>query len=75
MHYSGSFLYELLTEQERKDLHWYLEEYGLWPFYEFAERGKRIEALLVEVGEKAVQGSVWSSLCRQENRASVAFVS
>ena len=52
MHHSGTLLHELLTEQERNDLHWYLEEYGLWPFYEFAERGKRIEALLVDVGKR-----------------------
>src|SRR6266566_200806 len=52
MHHSGTLLHELLTEQERNDLRWYLEEYGLWPFYEFAERGKRIEALLVEVGKR-----------------------
>jgi tetratricopeptide (TPR) repeat protein len=52
MHHSGTLLNELLTDQERKDLRWYLEEYGLWPFYEFAERGKRIEALLVEVGKR-----------------------
>src|ERR1700736_1776127 len=52
MHHSGTLLNDPLTEQERGDLRWYLEEYGLWPFYQFAERGKRIEAMLVEVGKR-----------------------
>ena len=52
MHLSGTLLHDPLTQQERDDLHWYLEEYGLWPFYEFAERGKHVEELLVQVGKR-----------------------
>src|SRR5713226_7768389 len=38
--------------RERKELRWYLEEYPLWPYYEFAERGKQIEALLPKIGKQ-----------------------
>ncbi len=41
-----------LTQQERQELRWYLEEYPLWPFSEFAERGKQIEDLLPEIGKR-----------------------
>jgi tetratricopeptide (TPR) repeat protein len=41
-----------LTEQERADLRWYLEEYWKWPFEGFAEHARGVEALLVEVGKR-----------------------
>ena len=52
MHHSGTLLNELLTEQERKDLRWYLEEYWKWPFEGFAQHARGVEALLVEVGKR-----------------------
>src|SRR6266571_1752900 len=58
--YEEDLLTDPLTEQERKELRWYLEEYPLWPYYEFAERAKLIEALLPEIGKrlyKALFGS------------------
>ena len=50
--HEGDLLTDPLTPQERKELRWYLEEYPLWPYYEFAERGKQIEALLPEIGKR-----------------------
>ena len=50
--HEGDLLTDPLKEQERKELRWYLEEYPLWPYYEFAERGKQIEALLPEIGKR-----------------------
>ena len=67
--HSGDLLKDPLTQKERDDLRWYLEEYGLWPFYEFAERGKRIEALLVEVGKRLLKSVVAATMpapCRAE---------
>src|SRR5450759_165351 len=58
--YSGDLLTGPLTEKERVDLRWYLEEYWKWPYEGFAKRGKEVEALLVEVGKRlyrAVFGS------------------
>ena len=56
----GGLLRDLLTQQERNDLLWYLEEYWKWPYLEFAIRGKQVEDLLIEVGQRlynAVLGS------------------
>src|SRR6266566_1177763 len=50
--HEGGLLNDPLTQQERNELRWYLEEYPLWPYYEFAERGKQIEALLPEIGKR-----------------------
>ncbi len=47
-----NLLVDLLTSQERNDLQWYLEEYWKWPYLEFAERGKKVEALLPQVGRR-----------------------
>ncbi len=41
----GDLLHDPLTQQDRDDLHWYLEEYWKWPYLEFATRGKQVEAL------------------------------
>src|SRR3989442_625142 len=53
--HTGDLLKDPLSSEERQDLHWYLEEYWQWPFEGFAERGKRIEALLPLVGERLYQ--------------------
>jgi len=50
--HTGEVFTDPLTEAERDDLHWYLEEYWQWPYLEFAERGKRVEALLSDVGRR-----------------------
>ena len=58
--HAGDLLTGPLTEKERIDLRWYLEEYWKWPYEGFAKRGKEVEALLVDVGKrlyKAVFGS------------------
>ena len=60
MSHTGDLLADPLTEQERADLRWYLEEYWQWPFEGFAERARRIEDLLPELGKRlyeAVFGS------------------
>ncbi len=51
----GDLLRDPLTQQERDDLRWYLEEYWKWPYLEFAARGRRVEALLVDVGKRLYQ--------------------
>lgn len=59
--YSGDSLTDPLKQSERDDLRWYLEEYWLWPYEGFAQRGKEIEALLISVGKRlynAVFGSI-----------------
>lgn len=55
LRHGGDIFADPLTEAERNDLHWYLEEYWLWPYLEFAERGKRVEALLEEIGRRLYQ--------------------
>ncbi len=50
--HTGEIFTDPLTQRERDDLHWYLEEYWQWPYLEFAERGKRVEALLGDVGRR-----------------------
>src|SRR6266566_4510487 len=52
MNHTGDHLFNPLTEQEREELRWYLDEYPLWPYYEFAERAKQIEALLPKLGKR-----------------------
>jgi hypothetical protein len=55
MTYTGDLLTQPLTRKEHEDLHWYLEEYWKWPYLEFAERGKEIEQLLMDVGKRLYQ--------------------
>ncbi|MFL5704999.1 MAG: CHAT domain-containing protein, partial [Ktedonobacteraceae bacterium] len=50
--HAGDLLLDPLTEQERNDLRWYLEEYWMWPYEGFAERGKKVEALLAVLGSR-----------------------
>jgi hypothetical protein len=47
--HTGEIFTDPLTKAEWGDLRWYLEEYWLWPYLEFAERGRRVEALQGEV--------------------------
>jgi hypothetical protein len=51
----GGLLTDPITWQEREELLWYLEEYWKWPFYEFAQRGKQVEELLVDIGKRLYQ--------------------
>ena len=44
--HTGDLLSDPLTQQERNDLHWYLEEYWKWPYEQFLKRGRQIEDLL-----------------------------
>ena len=41
MSHSGDILKDPLTQQERGDLRWYLEQYWKWPFEGFAFRAIR----------------------------------
>src|SRR5215470_11951938 len=51
--HSGDLLRNpFLTPQEREDLQWYLEEYWQWPYEGFLSRGKQIETLLPEIGQR-----------------------
>ncbi len=62
LNYAAGILNDPLTLQERADLRWYLEEYPLWPYAEFAERGKRIEMLLPEIGKRLYQAAFGASM-------------
>lgn len=59
--HTGEAFTDPLTKSERDDLRWYLEEYWQWPYLEFAERGKRVEALLSDVGRRFYQALFGSS--------------
>jgi tetratricopeptide (TPR) repeat protein len=50
--HSGDLLTDPLSEQERQDLRWYLEEYWQWPYEQFLTRGQQVEALLPEIGKR-----------------------
>jgi tetratricopeptide (TPR) repeat protein len=52
LEHTGDLFTDPLSQIERDDLSWYLEEYWKWPYLEFAERGKRVEALLDDVGRR-----------------------
>jgi CHAT domain-containing protein len=49
---TGTLLTDLLTEEERSRLRWYLEEYLEWPYEVFEQRAKQVEALLPELGKR-----------------------
>ena len=53
--HTGNLLTDPLTQRERSDLRWYLEEYWRWPYEGFAQRGKEVEQLLVAVGQRLYQ--------------------
>lgn len=50
--HAGDLLRDPLTKAERAELAWYLEEYWRWPYEQFAERARRVEALLEELGRR-----------------------
>src|SRR5947209_3932279 len=50
--YTGDLLSDPLTKPERENLRWYLEEYSDWPYEQFLERAKQIEALLPQLGNR-----------------------
>src|SRR5216683_7316840 len=52
LNYAGDVLADPLTSRERENVRWYLEEYVEWPYEQFLERGKKIEASLAEVGKR-----------------------
>lgn len=49
--HTGDLLEDPLKQQERTDLHWYLEQYWQWPFEGFAQRANEIEQLLPKLGK------------------------
>src|SRR6266567_3168377 len=65
MNHAGDVLKDPLTQQERDDLRWYLEQYWKWPFEGFAQRAKGVEKLLPKLG-KMLYESVFGS--RQADR-------
>ena len=80
--YTGDLLTDPLTQRERHDLQWYLEEYWMWPYEGFAQRGNEVEALLTEAGKRlyrTVFGSTqamsiaqtWSSQPGQQRQISI----
>jgi len=50
--HTGDLLTDLFTKREREDMRWYLEEYVEWPYEQFLERGKKLEAALPEFGKR-----------------------
>src|SRR4249920_1371268 len=65
MSHAGDELKDPLTQQERNDLRWYLEQYWKWPYEGFAQRAKGVEALLPKLGKRLYE-SVFGS--RQADR-------
>src|SRR5712692_11025570 len=60
LQHRGDVLLDPLTAKDRENVRWYLEEYADWPYEQFLERGKKIEASLSELGKRlyhAVFGS------------------
>src|SRR6266852_9789750 len=55
LQHKGDVLLDPLTAEDRKNLRWYLEEYTKWPYEQFLERGKQIEASLPDLGRKLYQ--------------------
>jgi len=62
----GGLLYDPLTQQEHNNLLWYLEEYWKWPYEQFLERGKKVEAFLVELGKR-----LYNAMCGNAEAMSV----
>ena len=60
LNHSGDLLHDPLTQQERNDLRWYLEEYWKWPFEGFAQRAGGVEDLLPKLGKRLYE-SVFGS--------------
>ncbi len=52
MSHRGALLSDQLTQRERENLRWYLEEYWKWPYEGFAQRGREVEAFLPQLGQR-----------------------
>ncbi len=61
LQHKGDVLVDPLTAKERENVRWYLEEYPEWPYEQFLERGKKIEAFLPKIG-KRLYDSVFGSV-------------
>lgn len=59
--HAGDLLANPLTDKERVELRWYLEEYWKWPYEGFAKRGKEIEELLVDIGKRLYKAAFGSA--------------
>src|SRR6266446_3662904 len=55
LQYKGDVLEDPLTTKDHENVRWYLEEYAEWPYEQFLERGKKIEASLAEFGKRLYQ--------------------
>ncbi len=55
LQHEDDLLADPLTTKEREQIRWYLEEYVDWPYEQFLERGKKIEAMLPELGKRLYQ--------------------
>src|SRR5436305_310129 len=53
--HTGDVLIAPLTEEEEKNIRWYLEEYWRWPYEQFRERAEAVEELLPRLGKKMYQ--------------------
>jgi tetratricopeptide (TPR) repeat protein/CHAT domain-containing protein len=49
---TSQLLHDPFTTKERDELVWYLEHFWEWPYDEFAQRGQRVEQLLVAAGKR-----------------------
>src|SRR6266480_2895151 len=65
LNHTGDLLNDPLTQQERNDLRWYLEEYWKWPYEGFAQHARGVEELLPKLGKRLYE-SVFGS--RQADR-------
>src|SRR5690348_5647267 len=59
--HAGDLLINPLKQQEQESLRWYLEEYPDWPYEQFLERAKTIEALLADIGKRLYKNVFGSS--------------
>src|SRR5712692_1541846 len=64
--HTGDVLFDPFTSREREDIRWYFEEYVEWPYEQFLERGKKIEAALAEFGKR-----VYQAICASPGAMSV----
>ncbi|WP_437723285.1 tetratricopeptide repeat protein [Sorangium sp. So ce861] len=62
--HAADWLVDPLSEDERKDLDWYLEEFWKWPFEGFAARGAHIERTLPEIGKRLFRSAFGSADAR-----------
>jgi len=61
---TGDLLSDPLTKQDREELRWYLEEYWQWPYEQFLTHGKRVEALLAQLGKRLYESVFKSTRAR-----------